>query len=132
MGVEGLHQTLKVNDEFQREGIESALQPSAMLWHFWRSLSNLRDLKLESPADEPQDPEPQDPNGKRGAPEGASEQPEKKTKLGTQSKKKQKGQQRDVSSTEQPTLNAGEYRCPDPHCSHKMKKQPVKNIVDHM
>ena len=92
MRVEGLHQTLKVNDEFQREGIKSTLQPSAMLWHFWRSLSNLRDLKLESLADKPQDLELQDPNGKQGASEGTSEQPEKKTKLGTQSKKKQKDQ----------------------------------------
>lgn len=48
--MDGLEATLNVDAEFRHEGHDSALNPSATIWHAWRSLKELQGtLSLERP-----------------------------------------------------------------------------------
>ena len=120
VGIEGMDRILRTNQEFRREGIRSALQPTTMLWHAWRSLANI--LKLAVVPDK---------TGTRRVSEAGNMQPRKRQKV----KGKDKPSQPGPSSGPQngrPVPGAGFYYCSDPECINKKKVLDVFSLQQYL
>ncbi|EKM49456.1 uncharacterized protein PHACADRAFT_201718 [Phanerochaete carnosa HHB-10118-sp] len=110
LGIEGLDQTLQVNREFRREGINSSLQPMAMLWYAWQSLSNLRAMQLQK--------------------ESSSDT--KKRPASTNRESSSQPKQKRLKAEQTNDLSASMYLCPHEDCAVKQKKWEIQKLYDHL